>query len=75
METLFTWARRVFAVVVVIAILGFGAQELRAGTRAHAVMVCENYPQCSSQQECDDCCVFLGNNEGFCTMGGACLCS
>lgn len=75
MKTLFPWARRGFAVVVVIGILGFGAQEVRAANRAHGVMVCENYPMCSSEEDCDSCCEFLGHTDGFCTMAGACFCS
>lgn len=75
MKTMITKIRWGLGLIVVGGTLAFGVQEAKAGSRAHAFTVCENYPQCSSQTECFDCCVFLGHDDGFCTMAGACLCS
>jgi len=60
--------------LVVAGVLGFGAREALAVNRGSA-LVCENYPMCESTPECDACCQFLGHNEDFCTLAGACLCS
>lgn len=75
MQTIRKQVRWGLTVLVLSGILGFGAQEALAGNRAHSSLVCENYPGCESTAECDECCVFLGNDSGFCTMAGACLCS
>jgi hypothetical protein len=63
------------SLAVMAGIMTFGVQEAMAANRAHGLQVCENYPMCSSQDECNDCCVFLQHSSGFCTMAGACLCS
>jgi hypothetical protein len=75
MHTHMTRALRALLLASTVGVLGFGAHEAFAVKEARAAVVCENYPMCFSEQECQDCCEFLGHLVGTCTAGNACLCS
>jgi len=65
-------AIRLGAIAGVIGALTIGAREATAGGSGTSV----NCQGCTSTEQCRDCCILLGNDDGVCIVSsGACFCS